>query len=102
VYVRSGSIKTTDDSGLNGAYQIVSEQEDPDMSKFSLDILKNRVFPFADMEDTDVILGAAFGEDVALTQIGGDILISHLDPIVNIQCEEDELARLWALYPRND
>jgi hydrogenase expression/formation protein HypE len=27
-------------------------------------------------------LGAAFGEDVALTRVGGDILISHVDPIV--------------------
>jgi hydrogenase expression/formation protein HypE len=33
-------------------------------------------------EDPDVVLGAAFGEDVALTQVGGDILVSHVDPIV--------------------
>ncbi|MEE4603049.1 MAG: AIR synthase family protein [Desulfobacteraceae bacterium] len=52
------------------------------MSKFSLDILKKRVFPFANTDDPDVILGAAFGEDVALTQIGSDILISHVDPII--------------------
>ena len=52
------------------------------MSKFSLDVLKQRVFPFAETKDPDVILGAAFGEDVALTQVGGDILISHVDPIV--------------------
>ena len=52
------------------------------MSKFSLDVLKQRVFPFAETNDPDVILGAAFGEDVALTQVGGDILISHVDPIV--------------------
>ena len=47
------------------------------MSKFSLDVLEKRVFPFAGTDDPDVILGAAFGE-------------------------EDELARLWALYPRNE
>lgn len=52
------------------------------MSKFSLDVLRERVFPFAHCEDPDVILGAAFGEDVALTRVGGDILASHLDPIV--------------------
>ena len=32
--------------------------------------------------DTEVILGSAFGEDVALTRVGGDILASHIDPIV--------------------
>jgi len=52
------------------------------MSKFSLDVLQRRVFPFAQTEDPDVILGAAFGEDVALTRVGGDILVSHVDPIV--------------------
>ncbi|MGD8522593.1 MAG: hypothetical protein PVF56_15705, partial [Desulfobacterales bacterium] len=52
------------------------------MSKFSLDVLEKRVFPFTSTDDPDVILGAAFGEDVALTQIGGDILISHVDPII--------------------
>ena len=52
------------------------------MSKFSLDILQRRVFPFVKADDPDILLGAAFGEDVALTRIGDDILVSHLDPIV--------------------
>lgn len=52
------------------------------MSKFSLDVLKKSVFPFVNNTDTEVILGSVFGEDVALTRIGGDILASHVDPIV--------------------
>jgi hypothetical protein len=92
----------TGDSGLKEAFQIVSGQEDTGMSKFSLDILEKYVFPFTDTQDPDVILGAAFGEDIALSQIGGDLLISHVATIINIQCEEDELAHLWALFPRND
>jgi hydrogenase maturation factor len=52
------------------------------MSKFSLEALQRRVFPFTKTEDPDVILGAVFGEDVALTRIGDDILVSHVDPIV--------------------
>jgi len=52
------------------------------MSKFSLDVLQERVFPFVQTGNADVILGAAFGEDIALTQVGGDILVSHVDPIV--------------------
>ena len=52
------------------------------MSKFSLDVLQRCVFPFTTTDDPDVILGAAFGEDVALIRVGGDILASHLDPIV--------------------
>jgi hydrogenase expression/formation protein HypE len=52
------------------------------MSKFSFDVLESRVFPFTKTEDPDVVLGAAFGEDVALTKVGGDILASHVDPIV--------------------
>jgi hydrogenase expression/formation protein HypE len=52
------------------------------MSKFPLPILESAVFPFVQSDDPDVILGAAFGEDVALTKVGGDILISHVDPIV--------------------
>jgi len=52
------------------------------MSKFSLEVLKKRVFPFTQFDDSDILLGAAFGEDVALTRVGGDILASHLDPIV--------------------
>jgi hydrogenase expression/formation protein HypE len=52
------------------------------MSKFSLDVLQRCVFPYTKTEDPDVILGAVFGEDVAFTRVGGDILVSHLDPIV--------------------
>lgn len=52
------------------------------MSKFSLDVLNSKVFPHIKTEDPDVILGAAFGEDVALSKVGNDILVSHLDPIV--------------------
>jgi hydrogenase expression/formation protein HypE len=53
------------------------------VSKFSLDVLQRRVFPFVEPDEApDVILGAAFGEDVALTRVGDDILVSHVDPIV--------------------
>ncbi len=52
------------------------------MSKFSLDVLEKRVYPFAAVRDDDVILGASFGEDIALTRVGGDVLVSHVDPIV--------------------
>lgn len=52
------------------------------MSKFSLDVLNTCVYPFLGVHDPDVILGAVFGEDTALTRVGGDILVSHLDPIV--------------------
>ena len=52
------------------------------MSKFSLDVLQKHVFPFTKTDDPDVILGAVFGEDVALTRVGGDILVSHVDPII--------------------
>lgn len=52
------------------------------MSKFSFDVLKQRVFPVTATKDPDVLLGAAFGQDVALTKVGDDILASHVDPIV--------------------
>jgi hydrogenase maturation factor len=52
------------------------------MSKFSLDVLERCVFPFTRTKDPDVLLGATFGEDVALTRVGDDILVSHVDPIV--------------------
>jgi hydrogenase expression/formation protein HypE len=52
------------------------------LSKFSLDVLQRRVFPFARATDPDIILGAAFGEDVALTRVGAEILVSHMEPIV--------------------
>jgi hypothetical protein len=38
------------------------------VSKFPLDVLQRRVFPFTEADDPDVILGAAFGEDMALTR----------------------------------
>jgi hydrogenase expression/formation protein HypE len=40
------------------------------------------VFPFAEARDPDILLGAAFGDDVALVQVGGDVLAAHMDPIV--------------------
>jgi hydrogenase expression/formation protein HypE len=52
------------------------------MSKFGLDVLRKWVYPFTDTDDPEVIRGAEFGEDVALTRVGGDILASHMDPIV--------------------
>ncbi len=52
------------------------------MSKFSFDVLQRRVFPFIQNADPDIILGAVFGEDVALTRVGNDLLASHVDPIV--------------------
>ena len=52
------------------------------MSKFSLDVLQRRIFPFVQADDPDIVLGTAFGEDVAMTRVGGDILVSHVDPIV--------------------
>lgn len=62
------------------------------MSKFSLDVLNRRVFAHTRSEDPDVILGAVFGEDAALTRVGGDILASHLDPIVGAVKEIGWLA----------
>ncbi len=52
------------------------------MSKFSLDVLQRCVYPFVQTEDEDVLLGSSFGEDIALTRVGGSILASHVDPIV--------------------
>jgi len=52
------------------------------MSKFSLDVLERCVFPFVAAGNDDIVLGSSFGEDVALTKVGGDILASHVDPIV--------------------
>lgn len=62
------------------------------MSKFSLDVLNRRVFAHTRSDDPDVLLGAAFGEDAALTRVGGDILASHLDPIVGAVKEIGWLA----------
>jgi hydrogenase expression/formation protein HypE len=52
------------------------------MSKFSLAVLEKCVYPFTGTRDPDVLLGASFGEDIALTRVGSDILASHVDPIV--------------------
>jgi hydrogenase expression/formation protein HypE len=52
------------------------------MSKFGLDVLRKWVYPFTCTDDPEVIRGAEFGEDVSLTRVGGDILASHVDPIV--------------------
>jgi len=52
------------------------------MSKFSLDVLKRCVYSFVGAHYTDVILGSAFGEDLARTWSSADILVSHVDPII--------------------
>lgn len=52
------------------------------MSKFSLDVLNQCVHPYIDNNDPDVVLGAVFGEDIALTRVKEGLLVSHLDPIV--------------------
>jgi len=52
------------------------------MSKFSLDVLNQCVYPYFKSDDPDVIMGSSFGEDVALTRVGSGLLASHLDPIV--------------------
>jgi len=52
------------------------------MSKFSLDMLMRCVYPYTKINDTDVIMGSHFGEDVALTKVGDHVLASHVDPIV--------------------
>jgi len=52
------------------------------MSKFSLDVLNRCVYPYLKSSDPDVMLGAVFGEDIALTRVGDDMLASHVDPIV--------------------
>ncbi|MFP4482268.1 MAG: AIR synthase-related protein [Thermovirgaceae bacterium] len=54
------------------------------MSKFPLEVLRKKVYPFTLGKHTDpgVVLGSTFGEDVAVTRVGGDLLLSHVDPIV--------------------
>lgn len=52
------------------------------MSKFSLEVLNRVVFPYFHSDDPDILQGAVFGEDVALTRVGDDVLVSHVDPIV--------------------
>ena len=46
------------------------------MSKFSLDVLQRCVYPFIKSADPDVLLGGTFGDDVALTRVGEDILVA--------------------------
>jgi hypothetical protein len=66
------------------------KEEHEVMSKFSFDVLKRCIHSFGGIYDTDMILDSTFGEDVALTRFGADILFSHVDPIVgaigNIGC----------------
>jgi hydrogenase expression/formation protein HypE len=62
------------------------------MSKFSLDVLQRCVYPYFQSTDEDVVLGSTFGEDVALTRVGGDLLASHVDPIVGAVKEIGRLA----------
>jgi len=52
------------------------------MSKFTLEVLQQYVYPHFQVSDADVFLGSSFGEDVALTRMGGSLLASHMDPIV--------------------
>ncbi|BCO31265.1 hypothetical protein TspCOW1_13680 [Thiohalobacter sp. COW1] len=47
-----------------------------------------------------MILGASFGEDVALTRVGDDILVSHMDPIVGAIGNIGWLAVHVRLCPR--
>ena len=42
------------------------------MSKFPLHVVKRRAFPFAEACDPNIIFGASFGEDMALTRVEGD------------------------------
>jgi hydrogenase maturation factor len=68
------------------------KEEHEVISKFSLDVLKRCIHSFGRTYDTDVILGSAFGEDVALTRVGAYILVSHVDPIVVAIRNIDRLA----------
>ncbi|MBN2568917.1 MAG: hydrogenase expression/formation protein HypE [Deltaproteobacteria bacterium] len=52
------------------------------MSKITLDVLHRRVVPSAETADVGIVSDTAFGEDVAMTRIGNDILASCLEPIV--------------------
>jgi len=60
--------------------------------KFSFDALQRSVYTHFQSEDQSIVLGSAFGEDVALTQVGGDLLASHLDPIEGAVAEIGWLA----------
>jgi len=47
------------------------------MSKFPLEVLQRHVYLYTVRKEHDpaVILGSTFGEDVAVTQVGGDLLL---------------------------
>jgi hydrogenase expression/formation protein HypE len=64
------------------------------MSKFPLDVLKRYVYPHTVGKHSDpgIVLGSTFGEDVAVTRVGGDLLLSHVDPIVGAVNEIGWLA----------
>ncbi len=62
------------------------------MSKFSLNVLEQSVFPFFKNNDPDVLLPPEFGEDIALTRISDGVLVSHIDPIVGAVKEIGWLA----------
>ena len=62
------------------------------MPKFSLGALQRCIYPHFQSSNKDVLLGSKFGEDVALTQVGGDVLASHLDPIEGAVAEIGWLA----------
>jgi len=51
------------------------------VSKFPPDVLRTRIFPYREVGDPEVVLGDAFGEEVALTRVGGDVLRSHINLI---------------------
>ena len=59
------------------------------MSKFSLDVMQKHVFPFADI--------GRVTDGVGMYLLREDEAIHYRE----IRCEEDELARMWALYPRD-
>jgi hypothetical protein len=56
------------------------------MSRFSLDVLNRRVFAHTLSEDPDVILGAVFGEDAALTRAAGGDHGRCAPPYSSIPC----------------
>lgn len=89
------------------------------MSKFSLEVLEHRVFPFVRTEDPDVAATVPPHrvEDVSRALGGTGIPFAFVGQVIEgdgvrvmregdvlhyreVRCEEDELARMWALYPR--
>lgn len=71
------------------------------MSKFSLDVLKRHVYPFTIQEkkDPDVVLGSTFGEDVAVTRIGNDVLSPPRGSNSWVFGRGALLTRALAIYP---